>query len=160
MADVDYFLKIAGIDGESTDSKHANEIELMSWSWGESNSATIGSATGGAGAGRVQMQDFTVSKVVDKSSVNLMKTCAIGDHIDSIILVGRKAGKEQQEYFKITFTECMVTSYSVSASGDTPMESVSFAFSKIEMIYKPQKKDGSLGGDIKASYDLITNKGA
>ncbi|NTV94554.1 MAG: type VI secretion system tube protein Hcp [Thiobacillus sp.] len=160
MANVDYFLKIDGIDGESTDDKHKGEIELLSWSWGESNSATIGSRTGGAGAGRVDMSDFSVMKVVDKSSVNLMKVCAIGEHIKSMVLVGRKAGKEQQEYYKITFTDCMVTSYQLSASNETPTESLSFAFSKIEMIYKPQKPDGTLGGDIKASYDLTTNKGA
>ncbi len=45
---VDYFLQIAGIDGESTDAKHKGWIDVESWSWGETNS---GSAHRGAGAG-------------------------------------------------------------------------------------------------------------
>src|SRR5436309_614292 len=57
MAAVDYFLKIDGIEGESQDSKHKNEIDLESFSWGETQSGTHG-AGGGGGAGKVSMQDF------------------------------------------------------------------------------------------------------
>ena len=35
MAQVDYFLKIEGVESESTDAKHKGEIELESFSWGE-----------------------------------------------------------------------------------------------------------------------------
>ena len=37
---VDYFLKIDGIEGESKDSKHAKEIDLLSWSWGASQTGS------------------------------------------------------------------------------------------------------------------------
>ena len=36
MAAFDYFLKLDGIPGESTDAKHKGEIDVLSWSWGES----------------------------------------------------------------------------------------------------------------------------
>ena len=50
---VDYFLKLDGVTGESTDQQHTGEIELASWSWGATNPPNIGSQTGGAGTGRV-----------------------------------------------------------------------------------------------------------
>ena len=40
MADVDHFLKITGIPGESQDRTHNDEIEVMSWSWGLTNAVS------------------------------------------------------------------------------------------------------------------------
>ena len=36
----DYFLKLDGIDGESAQKGHENQIDLLSWTWGESNSGS------------------------------------------------------------------------------------------------------------------------
>ncbi|HKX30802.1 MAG TPA: type VI secretion system tube protein Hcp, partial [Blastocatellia bacterium] len=107
MATTDYFLKLQGIDGESQDSKHKNEIDLLSWSWGETNMGKE-SFGGGGGAGKVQMQDFNFSMKASKASSKLLLACANGDHITQAILTCRKAGKEQQEYLKITFKQCLV----------------------------------------------------
>ena len=52
MAVVDYFLKIDGIDGEAQDKTHKNEIQLESWSFGETNAGTAGMGLG-MGAGKV-----------------------------------------------------------------------------------------------------------
>ena len=57
MAQVDYFLKIDGVDGESADDKHAKEIELESWSVGATNAGSFSSG-GGGGSGKVAMADF------------------------------------------------------------------------------------------------------
>lgn len=160
MAAVDFFLKIDGIEGESQDSKHKGEIEIQSWSWGAAQSGTAAFG-GGMGAGKVAMQDFHFVQRVHKGSPKLMLACAQGQHIKSAILTCRKAGKEQQEYLKITFSDLLVSSYQTSgSSGDViPMEQVSLNFSKIEMEYKEQKPDGTLGGAIKAHYDLKQQKG-
>src|SRR5665811_2089303 len=95
MAVVDYFLKIDGIQGEAQDKTHKNEIQLESFSWGETNAGTA-SAGGGMGAGKVQMHDFHFVMGVNKASPKLILACANGEHIKSAILVCRKAGKEQQ----------------------------------------------------------------
>ena len=74
MAQIDYFLKIAAVDGESADAKHKGEIDVESFSWGETASA--GTTPGnGAGAGKVQAQSFVFVKKVDKSSPVLMIGC-------------------------------------------------------------------------------------
>jgi type VI secretion system secreted protein Hcp len=158
MAAVDYFLKIDGIEGESQDSKHKGEIDVLSWSWGESQSGTH-SGQGGGGAGKVSMQDFHFVMTVNKSSPKLMLACANGEHIKQATLTCRKAGKEQQEYLKITFTDLLVSSYQIGGSqGDViPTDQVSLNYSTIKFEYKEQKPDGTLGGAINAGYDLKKN---
>jgi type VI secretion system secreted protein Hcp len=161
MAGVDYFLKIDGIEGESGDSKHKSEIEIESFSWGESNVGTA-SHGGGMGAGKVQMQDFNFTMQVNKASPKLFLSCARGDHIKNAILTCRKAGKEQQEYLKVTFSDILISSFQTggSASGDAlPMDQISLNFTKVEIEYKEQKPDGTLGGAIKAHYDIKLVKG-
>jgi len=161
MALVDYFLKIDGVEGESADSKHKGEIELESFSWGEAQSGTA-SHGGGMGAGKVQMQDFHFMMRVNKASPKLFLACAQGQHIKSAILTARKAGKDQQEYLKVTFSDLLVSSFQTSGSGAgdvVPMDAIALNFTKVEFEYKEQKPDGSLGGAIKAHYDIKLVKG-
>ncbi|HLJ13779.1 MAG TPA: type VI secretion system tube protein Hcp [Bryobacteraceae bacterium] len=156
MAKVDYFLKIDGIKGESLDSKHKDEIQIQSYSWGEQNSGTF-SDTSGGGAGKVQMHDFTFTQVVQKSSPLLVKACATGQHIKNAILTCRKAGTTPQEYLKITMSDILVSSYSVGGQAEAsvvPTDAITLNFAKIEYSYAPQKADGSLDGFITATYDL------
>ena len=160
MAAVDFFLKIEGVDGESGDSKHKGEIELESWSWGETQVGAH-SAGGGGGAGKVQMQDIHITTRVSKASPKLMQACATGEHYKKAVLTCRKAGKEQQEYLKITFSDLLVSSFQIGGSAGSsilPTEQVSLNFAKIEFEYKEQKPDGTLGASTKAGWDLKANK--
>ena len=159
MAAVDYFLKIDGIDGESQDDKHKGEIDLASFSWGESNTGTH-AAGGGGGAGKVSMQDFHFVMHVNKASPKLLLACANGEHIKKAILTCRKAGKDQQEYLKMTFSDVLVSSFQTGGSaGDiVPTDQISLNFAKVEYEYKEQKPDGTLGGAVKAGWDVKANK--
>jgi type VI secretion system secreted protein Hcp len=158
MATTDYFLKIEGVDGESTDSKHKNEIEVMSWSWGETNAGSESVGLGG-GSGKVQMQDFHFTMKTTKASPKLFLACASGQHIKKAVLTCRKAGKEQQEYLTITFTECLVSSYQIGGSGGDviPVEQCSLNFGQINIEYKEQKADGTLGGAVPAGWSVKEN---
>src|SRR5438445_5669721 len=100
VAVADYFLKIDGIDGESQDHKHKGEIHLESWSWGESNGGSA-AHSGGAGAGKVNMQDFHFVMQINKASPKLAIACATGEHLKKAVLTCRRAGKDQQEFFKV-----------------------------------------------------------
>jgi type VI secretion system secreted protein Hcp len=157
---VDYFLKIDGIDGESKDSKHGGEIDLESFSWGATQTGAH-SFGGGGGAGKVQMQDFHFVMKNNKASPKLMLACAEGEHIKKGVLTCRKAGKDQQEFLKVTMSDLLISSYQTSGSShgdEVPTDQVSLNFSKIEFEYKEQKPDGSLGGTTKAGYDLKAMK--
>jgi type VI secretion system secreted protein Hcp len=160
MAAVDYFLKLDGIDGESADHKHKGEIDLHSWSWGETNSGSqhLG---GGGGSGKVSVQDFHFTMGINKASPKLALSCASGEHIKKAVLVCRKAGKDQQEYLKITLSDVLVSSYQCGGSAHSdvlPVDQISLNFGKFELEYKEQKPDGTLGGSTSAGWDVKQNK--
>jgi type VI secretion system secreted protein Hcp len=159
----DAFLKIEtpNVAGESTDNKHKGEIEIYSFSLGASNPTTIGSATGGAGAGKVSLSSFNFMKKTDKVSPVLFQACASGVHYDKVTVTMRKAGETPVEYLTYTFGTVFVESVQWSGSSggdDTPTESVSFAFGKMQIDYQPQGPDGKpLGGAVHGGWDAVKN---
>ena len=115
MAAVDFFLKIHGVDAESYDHKHKGEIEVDSWSWGETQPVHHTGAAG-SGAGKVSIQDFHFVMKHNKASPKLMLGCATGEHFKEAVLTCRKAGTEQQEYLKITMTDVFISAYQTGGS--------------------------------------------
>jgi type VI secretion system secreted protein Hcp len=159
LGTIDLFLKIDGIEGECQDVRHKGEIELESWDWGATQSGSHADSSGGRG--KVNMKDLRAVMKVNKASPKLMLACATGDHIQTAVLTCRKAkpGKEQQEYLKITLSDLLVSSYQTGISpGVTPTEEFSLNFARIEVEYKEQKADGSLGAPIRTGYCRKTNK--
>jgi type VI secretion system secreted protein Hcp len=154
----DMFLKIEGVDAESTDNKHKGEIEILSFSWGAAQPGSAGHG-GGSGIGKVQIHDFSFTKYMDKASPKLFEHCATGKHFPTVVLTCRKAGGEQQEYSKITLKEVIVSSYNHSGSGGAtlPTEHLTLNFSSVEMEYKPQDEKGNLGGVVKAGWNKSKN---
>ena len=161
MAAVDYFLKIDGIPGEATDSKHKDEIQLLSWKWGEKQSGTMAHGGGGGGAGKVAMKDFAFDMHVNLASAKLLLACATGNHIKSAVLTGRKAGGTQQEYLKITLTDVIVSGFKTGGHSQTeivPTDSVNLNFAKILYEYKKQDEKGNMVPGAQVSFDLKAMK--
>jgi type VI secretion system secreted protein Hcp len=153
----DYLLELDGIKGESSDDAHRGAIEILSFSWGVSNSTTV---SGGGTAGKATFKEFTVTKKTDASCPELFIRCATGEHIPTAVLHVRKAGAEgkPETYIKITLTDVLVSSYQSQGSGGTagasvPEQSISFNYAKIE--FEVVAGDGSVR---KAGYDLATAK--
>lgn len=141
---VDMFLMIDGIGGESKDSVHAGEIDVMSWAWGMSQSGSMHMG-GGGGSGKASFQDLSVVHYVDKASGNLMLYLAKGKHIPKAVLTVRKAGDDPLEYIIITMEDCLVTSLSTGGSGgeDRLTENFSLNFAKVKVEYQEQGADGA-----------------
>jgi type VI secretion system secreted protein Hcp len=154
----DYFLKIDGIPGESLDDKHKGEIEVLSWSWGETQEHAP-SPSGGSGTGKVAMTDLHVSANLSRASPQLLLACASGKHIKSAVLSGRKAGKAQAEFLTFSLSDVLVSGYQTGGSAaEAPLDSISLNFSKIVVSYTPQKPDGSPAPAIRAGWDVKANK--
>jgi len=155
----DIFAKIGDIKGESRDSKHKDEVEVLSWSWGVSQSGTLQSG-GGGGAGKANFNDFNFTHHVDKASPVLLKACATGEHIKEATITVRKAGKGQQEYLIIKMSDVLITSVNPGGSGEAAgfAESVAMQFAKVDLEYKPRKADGSLEAGLHFKYDIKGNK--
>lgn len=157
-AAVDYFLKIEGIEGESVDDRHRGEIDVMSFSWGMSNSGTFASG-GGGGAGKVSFGSIRLYTAVSKASPMILESVATGKHFANVTLSAVKTGAIGQEFLKITLTDVTITSYQTGGVvGEVPTDSFRLNYSKIEFEYKPQKTDGSLDASVKAGWDLKANK--
>ena len=156
---VDIFLDLEGIKGESKDTKHKDTIDVLSWSWGlsQSGSAHLG---GGAGSGKVQVQDLNFTHYIDKASPILMKNCCDGKHIKKAKLIVRKAGEKPLEYMTIELEDMLVSHVSTGGSHgeDRLTENVTLNFSKVKVKYKEQKPDGSGGADVEFGWDIPANK--
>lgn len=156
---VDMFIKLGDIKGESSDAGHKEEIDVLAWSWGMSNSGSMQSG-GGGGAGKANVQDVSFTKYMDKASPNLIQFCCSGKHFDKAILTLRKAGDKPLEYFKLTLEDVLITSVSTGGSGgeDRLTENVTLNFAKFKVSYQPQSKTGGPeGGSIDSGWDVEAN---
>ena len=155
---VDMFIKIGDIKGESKDKKHGKEIDVLAWSWGVSNSgnAQVG---GGAGAGKVNVQDLSFTKYVDSATCPLLLAASNGKHYKEALLTVHKAGENPVEYIKIKIEEVLITSLSTGGSGgeDRLTENVTLNFAKVHVDYTPQKDDGSADTAIPYGWDIAAN---
>jgi len=157
----DYLLELDGIKGESSDSKHKGTIDIESFSWGVSQPASATAGRGGSGGGKAVFQDIHFTTKLSSASPQLFLTCATGQHIKKAVLFVRKSGGDQQEYYKVTLEDLLVSSYEQSGGGgeDTaPTDSFSLNFARIELEYSPPRADGSTDAPVKAGYDISANK--
>lgn len=156
---VDAYLKIGDVKGESVVKGFEGQIDVLSWSWGMSQTGTTHRGTGG-GAGRVDVQDMTFTHYVDAASSNLMLACCNGKHYPDALLTVRKAGEKPLDYLKITMTDLIITSVSTGGSKGEELvaETVSINFAKVKVEYQPQDPKGAKkGGSIDMEYDIATN---
>jgi len=156
----DTYLKIDEIPGEATASGMEGTIAVLSFGFGAHNSTTLGPASTGGGGGQTTVSDFTIMKKTEKSSPNLFKACATGQHLPKAIITMRKAGTTQNEFLRYDFETVYVTSVNWSGStggDDSPSESVSFTFGKVTVTYTPQDNLGNPVGEPQiASWNVQT----
>jgi type VI secretion system secreted protein Hcp len=148
-------LFIDGITGPST--SVPGTIDVLSFSWGVSQTAVYGTGASGkeAKAGRADFSNLTIMKVLDATSPLLCDHCATGNILAKVYIVYTKpVGDKQDNYFRIWIKDALVTSVQLSGSSEQPVESVSFAYQGVEIAYRPEADDGSLGAAIPKGYDL------
>ena len=157
---VDMYFKIGDIKGESIDSSHKDEIDVLAWSWGMTQSGTTHLGTGG-GAGKVNVQDLSFTKYIDKASPVLMLSCANGKHYGEALLTVRKAGETPLAYLIIKLTDVLISSISTGGSGgeDKLTENVTLNFGEFKVSYQPQGKGGGKeGGAIEGGWNIPKNE--
>jgi len=156
----DIFMKIEGIDGESPDESHKNEIEVLSFHWKVLQESAMHAGSGG-GAGKATVEDLEFEHFIDRSSPNLMKYCLTGKHVSEARLTVRKAGGNPLEYLKLVLSDVIVTAVSPYGARNDDLrirEKVRLSFSKIRQEYAVQNAQGGSGGAVIASYDIKGNK--
>lgn len=155
-----WFLKIDGIEGDSLDKLHKDEIDVESWSWGVVNEGSPGPG-GGGGAGRASFQDFHFVAKISKASPQLFLSCATGVHHKAATLSGRRAGGEKTsgDFLEYKLSDVLVTSVQHAEGGsDLPIEQFSLGYGRFEITFTPQNEDGSPGSPISGGFDVKLNK--
>lgn len=155
------FLKLGDIKGESTDVKHKGEIEILSFTQSFINTVSIGSSTGGAGAGKVECGAITMMKNIDASSPFLLKGVATGQHFkDAVISFRSGSSKDSSDYYVITMQDVFVTELSQTDSADPNrifeklvVNAVSFEFK-----YSPLTVKGTAGQPLTFKWNCAENK--
>lgn len=161
----DAFLKIQTVPGESTDDKHKDWIEILSFSHGVSQRSSGSQSSGGArSAERCNHDDFTIVKSLDKASPKLALACCRGEHIGEIEIQLCRATGDKQPYMSYKMTDVIISSVrpggSASSQEALPLEEVSFNYGKIVWTYTiTDHKTGKSGGNVAANWDLVANKG-
>ncbi len=160
----DAFLKISTIPGESTDDKHKDWIEVLSFSHGvaQPTASQARSASGAHTTGRVDISDFSIVKALDKASPKLNLACCTGEHIPDVVVELCRAGGDKQKYMEYKMFDVMVSSVrpggNSHGSENLPLEEVHFSFGKINWVYTPIDKTGKPQGQVPAGWDLQHNK--
>ena len=154
---VDYFLKLDGIAGESVDDKHKDWIHISSWAWGASQVSSV-AGTGGSGAGKVDLTDFTALTYLDKSTTPLFKSIGAGTHIKTGRLEAIKSGAAGKPFLAVDFQELFVTSQNFSASDEIPKESISFSYNQIKVEYSQQNEQGIVTTTGSVTFNIKENK--
>jgi type VI secretion system secreted protein Hcp len=158
----DGFLKIKGIDGESTDTKHQGWIEISDCNMEilQSISATASSA-GGASAERADFSDFCFTKLLDKASPQLAQACAKGTHFDTVAVELCRAGSEKIKFMEIKMSDVLISHIAMNAGGDFPSETIRLNYGKILWTYTQQNRQGgSAMGNVAAGWDRRRNRPA
>lgn len=139
-------------------------FELQSWGFGASNTVSMGSQSGGAGAGKVQFEAFTITKNIDAASPKLFHTACVGGHYDECVLWLRRAGGSNTKqsgnvYLKFNFKLVMVENIEWSHGDPAPTESIKFQYGALSIVYYPQNQDGSVNrqGKKNATWDRVLN---
>lgn len=158
---VDMFINMgAKIKGESKDSVQgkAGDIDILAWSWGMSQSGSF-HIGGGGGAGKVNIQDISFTKWIDKATPAIMLHCCGGTHIDKMVLLVRKAGEKQEKYIEITLEKCIITSVSTGGSGgeDRLTENVTVNFAKVHFEYFLQDDKGKTASGGICAWNIEEN---
>lgn len=162
MAKADMFLKVEGtkqgpIKGESVDSQHPDEIEVIGWSWGMDGNATAFAAT----AARTTLQELVVRKRVDSASTGLMSALRSNEILKKVTLSVHKAGGAASlPYLVIAVEKARIVSHRVRNETDGApelVEELKLAFFKVSVEYRAQGKEG--GGKAVNTFDAEVQPG-
>ena len=142
LSAADMFLKIEGIEGESTDSSHQGWVEVESLNWGGPNRSRLSSMQtseprmGSSGS-------LVLTKWNDRSSAHLLQYCSTGEQISKMIISDASGKKER--YMTYELSDVTIPSCSAGGSGDVAMEEITFSYRNIQWSYdkggKDKKKD-------------------
>jgi type VI secretion system secreted protein Hcp len=157
-----FFLKLETpeIKGESTDSSHSGELQILSWShsFNQPTKPTRSSAGGGS-VEQANHSDFSVTKYLDAATDDVLKMCWSGKQIGKGTFTAYRADGDNKpvKYLMIELENIVVSNVSFGGgAGDLPTETLALSYGKVTYTYAPHKvADGTSVGAQPVYHDLI-----
>lgn len=164
----DAYFKLEGgnappFKGESQSKGWEDFIEIKSFQLGAQNIASVGSSTGGASTGKVELQTLVIEKFPDQTSPILFLACAQGSHYETATLSLCKSGGTakgaQQAYLTFEFNLVFVDTIEESGNSgdDVPDERLELKYGALRWTYRPQDKTGKLGAAVSKEWSQVIN---
>jgi type VI secretion system secreted protein Hcp len=145
-------LALDGVPGEGD----GGRIDIKSFAF--SAKRGVSTAGGGGGGGAATISSFRFNKLYDKSSPALFQDTASGQHLKSAVFTFQRPGGQAQDFLTIKLSDVTVTEYSQGGTTEPPLlESVALSAQKVQISYRPQNPDGSLGAPVEAGWDIAAN---
>ncbi|UDL04782.1 Hcp family type VI secretion system effector [Marinobacter sp. CA1] len=131
------YLDYEGIQGEATAEQYKDMITVLSMDFNVHReiSAYTGTAMDRE-ASATRLGDITITKLQDNASPDLFKEATIGKGKKATFFI-TKQGEAIEEIMKIELTDAMISNYSVSVSGDRPVESITISYTEMMMTVTP-----------------------
>ena len=143
------------IKGEATQTGHADDIQVVGWQWGLTSNSALGSTQA---TSRRSYSALTVHKQIDAATTALMSALATNDEVKEAKLTMRRAGGVQEDFFIVKLEKARITSVQHTGEADgSTRETVTIAFTKVEVEFRPQKATGGRGGSHVFSDELTQN---
>jgi type VI secretion system secreted protein Hcp len=134
MAQIDYFLRIDGIPGESPSDRHKEEIEVKSWGWGANQMQPNSEAPGA----KIQVQELAFTMKTNKATLGLISCCLEARRVRQAILTCSRAGPRfGEEYMQVKLSDIQVSSFVMGghAKEEEQIDKFSLAFQRIKFAY-------------------------
>ena len=141
------------IKGEGTTEGHEDDIGVLRWGWGVAANTAIGSTQSTA---RRSYRNLVVVKRIDAASTGLLSALVSNDEVREATLTMRKAGGEALDYLRMTLNDARVVNVDLSVGDDgRAVETVAFAFTKVEIEYRRQQQAGVSSGSFLFTDEAI-----
>jgi type VI secretion system secreted protein Hcp len=153
-------LKIKDVPGTSQMTGYEAQIEILSYSHGVMMQVTGDVSNTERTSGKPRVQDFNITKYMDKSTPLLNQKCCEATSLGEVTFtVGRNDAGAVIPMIVYTLSDVIVSSVSVGGGGgDKPVENLSLNFSAIKWDYSAQKEAGGKDGVVAGSWDVAANK--
>ncbi|MBS0644706.1 MAG: type VI secretion system tube protein Hcp [Acetobacteraceae bacterium] len=153
------YLKFGSVQGDVTQSSHANWIQVASVAWGLNRPVTN---PAGSTSGRVlaapRVSELTVTKDEDAATIPLVQQALTGSPQDlTLDFLTTAASGEGLVYYTIKLKQAVITGFTQSSAGERPVETLTFNFTQIALEGSQIDKAGAAGAPSSYAWNVAGN---
>ena len=169
----DAYIKIDGIDGQSTDKGHTGWVDVLAFNVGTLQNTTAGRAVESSGRG--ELEPFTFVHVIDKATPKIQEATISGKNIKSVEFhVAQSVAGAQTPVLEIKLEQVKIVHANMTLVKEgfkderigtdkfsflpgQMVEEVSLAAGKISWKVTPIKPDGTKDGAVETKWNVLQN---